>query len=161
MSDFPTHLQQKTSSKIIIGKEVGILGKNHYLSGILDLLVNKCPMNYRILLVDDEPDILEFVGYNLRREEFEVQTASNGVEALAVAEKFVPHLVLLDVMMPEPLPADHPLWSCPNTILTPHVSGNLSLGLTCELDIDMFLADLQRYSEGKPPKNFVDRTKGY
>ena len=41
------------------------------------------------------------MGYNLRREEFEVQTASNGVEALAVAEKFVPHLVLLDVMMPE------------------------------------------------------------
>ncbi len=58
-------------------------------------------MNYRILLVDDEPDILEFVGYNLRREEFEVQTASNGVEALAVAEQFIPHLVLLDVMMPE------------------------------------------------------------
>ena len=67
----------------------------------------------------------------------------------------------LDVMMPEPLPADHPLWSCPNTILTPHVSGNLSLGLTCELDIDMFLADLARYSEGKPLQNFVDRTIGY
>ena len=67
----------------------------------------------------------------------------------------------LDVMLPEPLPADHPLWSCPNTILTPHVSGNLSLGLTCELDIDMFLADLKRYSEGKPLKNFVDRRKGY
>ena len=67
----------------------------------------------------------------------------------------------LDVMLPEPLPADHPLWSCPNTILTPHVSGNLSLGLTCELDIEMFLADLARYSEGKPLKNFVDRTIGY
>ena len=67
----------------------------------------------------------------------------------------------LDVMLPEPLPADHPLWSCPNTILTPHVSGNLSLGLTCQLDIDMFLADLTRYSEGKPLQNFVDRTIGY
>ena len=67
----------------------------------------------------------------------------------------------LDVMLPEPLPADHPLWSCPNTILTPHVSGNLSLGLTCELDIDMFLADLTRYSEGKPLQNFVDRSIGY
>ena len=44
-------------------------------------------MNYRILLVDDEPDILEFVGYNLRREEFEVYTAANGREALEVAEK--------------------------------------------------------------------------
>jgi len=67
----------------------------------------------------------------------------------------------LDVMLPEPLPADHPLWNCPNTILTPHVSGNLSLGLTCELDIEMFLADLKLYSEGKSLKNFVDRTKGY
>lgn len=67
----------------------------------------------------------------------------------------------LDVMMPEPLPTDHPLWKCPNTILTPHVSGNLSLGLTCELDIAMFLSDLTRYKEGKPLKNFVDRTKGY
>ena len=67
----------------------------------------------------------------------------------------------LDVMMPEPLPADHPLWDCPNTILTPHVSGNLSLGLTCELDIAMFLADLERYSTGQPLKNLVDRTKGY
>ena len=67
----------------------------------------------------------------------------------------------LDVMVPEPLPADHPLWDCPNTIITPHVSGNLSLGLTCQLDIDMFLADLVRYSEGKPLQNFVNRTIGY
>lgn len=58
-------------------------------------------MNYRILLVDDEPDILEFVSYNLIREGFQVQTAPNGVEALKIAEQFVPHLVLLDVMMPE------------------------------------------------------------
>ena len=58
-------------------------------------------MSYRILLVDDEPDILEFVGYNLRREEFEVYTASNGREALEVAEKVLPHLILLDMMMPE------------------------------------------------------------
>ena len=58
-------------------------------------------MNYRIRLVDDEPDILEFVSYNLLHEGFEVQTASNGVEALAIAEQFIPHLVLLDVMMPE------------------------------------------------------------
>lgn len=55
----------------------------------------------RILLVDDEPDILEFLGYNLRREGFEVQTASQGREALTLARSFKPHLVLLDVMMPE------------------------------------------------------------
>ena len=58
-------------------------------------------MNYKILLVDDEPDILEFVGYNLRREGFEVSTAPNGVVALELAAATQPHLVLLDVMMPE------------------------------------------------------------
>lgn len=58
-------------------------------------------MNYRILLVDDEPDILEFISYNLIKEGFEVSTASNGIEAIQKAEEIVPHLVLLDVMMPE------------------------------------------------------------
>lgn len=67
----------------------------------------------------------------------------------------------LDVMTPEPLPADHPLWTCPNTILTPHVSGNMSLGLTCDLDVDMFLKDLARYAAGELPENLVDRVRGY
>lgn len=58
-------------------------------------------MNHRILLVDDEPDILEFVGYNLQREGYEVLTAENGVEALRRAETFRPHLILLDRMMPQ------------------------------------------------------------
>lgn len=58
-------------------------------------------MSYRILLVDDEPDILEFVGYNLTREGFEVRTASNGIIAIDKAKEFLPHLILLDVMMPE------------------------------------------------------------
>lgn len=57
--------------------------------------------NYRILLVDDEQDILEFVSYNLRREGFEVFTASNGAQAIEVARAERPHLVLLDVMMPQ------------------------------------------------------------
>lgn len=56
---------------------------------------------YKILLVDDENDILEFVGYNLRKEGFEVYTASNGMEAVRLAEEVMPHLILLDVMMPE------------------------------------------------------------
>lgn len=58
-------------------------------------------MSYRILLVDDEPDILEFVGYNLSREGFEVHTAANGLQALEKAKEVTPHLILLDVMMPE------------------------------------------------------------
>ncbi|MDY3979553.1 MAG: response regulator transcription factor [Tidjanibacter sp.] len=57
-------------------------------------------MKYRILLVDDEVDILEFVSYNLLREGYEVYTASNGREALQKALELRPHLVLLDVMMP-------------------------------------------------------------
>ncbi len=55
---------------------------------------------FRILLVDDEPDILEFVGYNLTREGFVVFKASNGFEALTMAPEVLPHLVILDVMMP-------------------------------------------------------------
>ncbi|MEW7280995.1 response regulator transcription factor [Aquimarina sp. 2201CG1-2-11] len=54
-----------------------------------------------ILLVDDEPDILEIVGYNLSAEGYNVITAENGVEAVKVAKKKKPHLVILDVMMPE------------------------------------------------------------
>lgn len=55
----------------------------------------------RILLVDDEPDILEIVGYNLSSEGYEVFTAKNGVEGVAKAKKKKPHLIILDVMMPE------------------------------------------------------------
>jgi len=57
--------------------------------------------DYKILLVDDEPDILEFVGYNLKKEEFQVITASDGREGLKLAQKEKPHLILLDVMMPD------------------------------------------------------------
>lgn len=55
---------------------------------------------HRILLVDDEADILEFVRYNLLKEGYEVHTASNGAEALEVAAATRPHLILLDRMMP-------------------------------------------------------------
>lgn len=57
--------------------------------------------NIKILLVDDEPDILEFVGYNLKKEGFEIETASNGIEGLKMAKIFKPDLILLDVMMPQ------------------------------------------------------------
>ncbi|NLJ82629.1 MAG: response regulator transcription factor [Bacteroidales bacterium] len=55
----------------------------------------------RILLVDDERDILEFISYNLTKEGYEVYTAENGKEAIKQAIKIQPHLILLDVMMPE------------------------------------------------------------
>ena len=67
-------------------------------------------MSHRILLVDDEIDILEFVRYNLQKEGYEVFTAQNGAEALKAAAKYRPHLILLDMMMPDhsepPIAAD-------------------------------------------------------
>lgn len=57
--------------------------------------------NTKILLVDDEPDILEIVGYNLVMEGYQIFTASNGKEAIKTAIKEVPDLIIMDVMMPE------------------------------------------------------------
>jgi two-component system alkaline phosphatase synthesis response regulator PhoP len=55
----------------------------------------------KILLVDDEADILEIVGYNLSQEGYQISTAINGREAVAKAKKVLPHLIIMDVMMPE------------------------------------------------------------
>ena len=55
----------------------------------------------KILLVDDEPDILEIVGYNLSNEGYQIITAENGAEGVKKAKKELPHLIILDVMMPE------------------------------------------------------------
>ncbi len=54
-----------------------------------------------ILLVDDETDILEFISYNLEKEGYKVYTAQNGKDAIRIAEKMDPDLIILDVMMPE------------------------------------------------------------
>ncbi|HNT42275.1 MAG TPA: response regulator, partial [Tenuifilaceae bacterium] len=56
---------------------------------------------YRILIVDDEPDIIEFLSYNLTKEGYEVDTATNGRRAIEKATEFSPDLILLDVMMPD------------------------------------------------------------
>ena len=56
---------------------------------------------FKILLVDDEPDILEIISYNLKSNGFEVFTALNGVKALKKAKSILPDLIILDVMMPE------------------------------------------------------------
>ena len=55
----------------------------------------------KILLVDDEPDILEILSYNLSAEGYSISTASNGLEAVKKAKKHQPHLIIMDVMMPE------------------------------------------------------------
>ncbi len=55
----------------------------------------------KILIVDDEEDILEILKYNLEKEGYHVKTAMDGKEGLKKAEKFEPHLIILDIMMPE------------------------------------------------------------
>ena len=55
----------------------------------------------KILLVDDEPDILEILKYNLSSQGYQVYTAKNGIEGVEKAKKKMPHLIILDVMMPE------------------------------------------------------------
>ncbi len=56
--------------------------------------------NNKILVVDDEADILEFLSYNLKREGYQVMVASDGKSAIDEAQKHLPNLILLDVMMP-------------------------------------------------------------
>ena len=56
---------------------------------------------YKILLVDDDADILELLEYNLLKENFLLAKATNGKEAIAAAKTFQPHLIIMDVMMPE------------------------------------------------------------
>ena len=67
----------------------------------------------------------------------------------------------LDVMVPEPLPKNHPLWTTKNLLLTPHCAGNFSLGLTEDLNVDRFCENLVLYSKGEPMKHLVDRELGY
>ncbi len=57
--------------------------------------------DFTLLLVDDETDILDFVGYNLRKEGYKVLTSDNGRDAILKAKENTPHLILLDVMMPQ------------------------------------------------------------
>ena len=57
-------------------------------------------MSVRILLVDDEEDILEFLKYNIENEGYEVKTATDGADAVSIAKSFLPNLIVMDVMMP-------------------------------------------------------------
>jgi two-component system alkaline phosphatase synthesis response regulator PhoP len=58
-------------------------------------------MSSKILIVDDEQDILEFLTYNLEKDGYEVKTASSGGEAIAICDRYIPDLIIMDIMMPE------------------------------------------------------------
>lgn len=63
-------------------------------------------------------------------------------------------------MVPEPLPKDDPLWDAKNLILTPHVSGNMTLGYTCDRNVELFCADLTNYAAGRPLQGLVTGNGG-
>lgn len=78
-------------------------GINHIFTPVID--ISSCftmhKKDIKILLVDDEPDILEIVGYNLSQEGYQIITANNGAKAVKKAKKERPDLIIMDVMMPE------------------------------------------------------------
>ena len=67
----------------------------------------------------------------------------------------------LDVMDPEPLPKDHPLWTTPRVYITPHISGGYRAGVNYGRVMDTAVRNLTLVSQGKPPIHSVDRTLGY
>ncbi|MFQ3214987.1 MAG: two-component system alkaline phosphatase synthesis response regulator PhoP [Marivirga sp.] len=80
----------------------------------------------KVLVVDDEADILEILKYNLEKEGYEVETAADGEQAVVVAKKFKPHLVLLDIMMPN----QDGVETCRQLREAPETSGSFIIFLT-------------------------------
>jgi len=67
----------------------------------------------------------------------------------------------IDVMYPEPLPADHPLWTARNCIVTPHISGDMGLPYTVDRTVEIFCDNLRRFSRGEELTHLVDISAGY
>lgn len=88
----------------------------------------------------------------------------NALDQAALAEALnTDHIAgaALDVVDPEPLPENDPLWDTKHLILTPHISGNLTLGYTCDRNVELFCEDLANYAAGRPLSHLVDRKRGY
>jgi len=115
----------------------------------------------KILLVDDEPDILEIVGYNLKHEGYQIFTASNGKEAIAKAKKELPHLIIMDVMMPEM----DGMEACENIRNIPELSNTIITFLTARSEDYSMVAGFDAGADDyitKPikPKLLVSKVKG-
>lgn len=115
---------------------------------------------YKILLVDDEPDILDFLGYNLRKEGYEVFTSNNGRDALGIAKKVLPELIILDVMMPEM----DGIETCTEIKSIPELSDSLVIFLTARGEDYSQIAGFEAGADDyvtKPikPKILVSRVK--
>ncbi|MEI6173956.1 MAG: response regulator transcription factor [Bacteroidota bacterium] len=111
-----------------------------------------------ILLVDDEPDILEFLGYNLEREGYRVLKAKNGQKAMKMTMEYKPHLVILDVMMP----VMDGMETCIEIRKIPELAGTLIAFLTARGEDYSQIAGLESGADDyitKPikPKVFISR----
>ena len=116
--------------------------------------------NYKILIVDDENDILEFIGYNLRKEGYRVLTAMNGAEAIKKAKQHIPHLIILDVMMP----GMDGIEVCNELRHEPSLSNTIIVFLTARNEEYSQIAGLQAGADdyiAKPvkPKLFISKIK--
>ena len=88
----------------------------------------------------------------------------NTVDNMALAEMLQEGRLggaCLDVFEPEPLPEDHPLWDAPNTIITPHVTGGMTLQYTLDKIADIAAENLRRFCAGEPLIHEVDLEEGY
>lgn len=116
--------------------------------------------NIKILLVDDEADVLEFLSYNLKREGFEVYTAKNGKEGVEKAKKILPQLIILDVMMPEMDGVE----ACEEIRLIPELKNSLIVFLTARAEDYSQIAGFDAGADDyitKPirPKLFITKIK--
>ncbi len=112
----------------------------------------------KILLVDDEADILEFLSYNLKREGFDVYTANNGKAGLEKAKEILPQLIILDVMMPEM----DGIETCGEIKLIPELKNSLVVFLTARAEDYSQIAGLDAGADDyitKPikPKLFITK----
>ena len=114
----------------------------------------------KVLIVDDEKDILEFLSYNLEKEGFIVHTALNGKSAIEKAKKYKPDLIILDVMMPEM----DGITTCQEIRSIPEISNTLILFLTARSEEYSELAGFDAGADdyvAKPikPKLLISRIK--
>ncbi|MBN2236463.1 MAG: response regulator transcription factor [Bacteroidales bacterium] len=116
------------------------------------------PDQVKILLVDDEEDILEFLSYNLKREGFQVFTAKNGKEGIGKAKIHTPHLIILDVMMPEM----DGIEACAEIKLVPELKNSMVIFLTARAEDYSQIAGFEAGADDyitKPirPKLFISK----
>lgn len=116
--------------------------------------------DFRVMIVDDEKDVLEFLGYNLKKEGYQVFSAKNGLEAVELAKKITPHLIIMDVMMP----IKDGVEACHEIRQFPHLADTIVLFLTARGEDYSQIAGFEAGGDDyvtKPikPKVLVSRVK--